>query len=63
MILSKVVELFFVHFWAIREAVVTLKKDTIISGRSIWSVRLLELQNLSSISDFINSAVKIYTKN
>ena len=43
MILSKVVELFLVQFWATREAVVPLKKDTIILGRSIWSVRLLEL--------------------
>ena len=40
---------FLVNFLAAREAVVPLTNDTIISGRSVWIVRHLEIQNPSII--------------
>ena len=53
MILSTVVEYFFVHFLATREAVVPFANDPIMSVIFISSFRHLEHQNLSIISDSI----------
>ena len=36
------------------DVVAPLENDPILSGRSIWSFRHLELQNLSIISDFMH---------
>ena len=41
-------------FLATREAVVLLENDPIMSGRLIWSFRLLKHQNLSTGDDFIH---------
>ena len=49
MILSIVMEYFLGHFEVTKEAMALLKN--IISGRLIWSVRHLVLQNPSNISD------------
>ena len=45
---------FLVPFFTTMEVVVPLENDPILSGRSIWSFRYLELQNPSTVYDFIN---------